>query len=193
MLRRCTLYHLSQLFHRMRLTVMMLLSGKIAVKKGAGQDEISLVFLLVSLVDPCLLCRRADGRATALVKKFISVQRFSAMAADTLIGRFWGGLFFFPFASLLFLGEVWNSPGTATAGCSPVSGFACTQIPNLWLSKYAYCFSFSNIWALSWWCKLWEYCVVCGAVASTRKRTVSAELKHCFLLDGACFLFCFLK
>lgn len=85
---------------------MMLLSGKIAVKKGAGQDEISLVFLVVSLVDPCLLCRRADGRATALVKKFISVQRFSAMAADTLIGRFWGGLFFFPFASLLFLGEV---------------------------------------------------------------------------------------
>lgn len=46
-------------------------------------------------------------------EKFISVQRFSAVAGDTLIGRFWGGLFFFTFASLLFLGEVWNSPGTA--------------------------------------------------------------------------------
>lgn len=85
---------------------MMLLSGKIAVKKGAGQDEISLVFLVVSLVDPCLFCRRADGHATALVKKFISVQRFSAVAGDTLIERLWGGLFFCPFASLLFLGEV---------------------------------------------------------------------------------------
>lgn len=72
----------------MRPTVTMLLSGKIAVKKGAGWDEISLVFLLVSLVDPCLLCRRADDHATALVKKLISVQRCSTVAGDTLIERF---------------------------------------------------------------------------------------------------------
>lgn len=30
---------------------------------------------------------------------------------------------------------------------------------------------------------------VCGAAASTRERTVSAELKRCFLLDAVCFLF----
>lgn len=98
---------------------------------------------------------------------------------------------FFPFCFPAFLGEVWNSPGTATAGCSPVSGFASTQIPNLCapclgaaLSECAYCFSFSSVWALSWWCRMREYCVVCGAAASTRKRTVSAELKRPFLLDA---------
>lgn len=66
-----------------------------------------------------------------------------------------------------------------------------TQIPNLCapclgaaLSQCAYCFSFSSIWALSWCCRMREYCVVCGAAASTAKRAVSAELKRCFLLDA---------
>lgn len=135
-----------------------------------------------------------------LWKKIISVQRCSAVAGDTLIERFWGGLVFSPFTSLLSLGEVWNSLGTASAGCSPVPGFACTQIPDLCapclggaLSKFAYCFSFSNVWALSWCCRLWKYCVVCGAAASTWERTVSAELKCCFLLGAIFVVFLLIK
>lgn len=138
-----------------------------------------------------------------LCKNAFRYRDASTVAGDTLIERFWGGLVFSPFGILLLsLGEVWSSPGTATAGCSPVSGltFACTQVPNLcalWLEgvlpKCAYCFSFSSIWALSWWCRLWKYCVVLSAVLQQVLEREQYQQNWNAVSSLMQFVFCFLN
>lgn len=88
----------------MRLTVTMLLSGKTAVRKGAGWDEISLVFLVVSSVDPCLLCRRADDRATALVEKSHFSTGMQYCGWRHIDRKVLGWFVFFPFCFRAFFG-----------------------------------------------------------------------------------------
>lgn len=113
-------------------------------------------------------------------------------------GKVLGWFVFFPFwYPPAFFGWGVKFSSTATVGCSPVSSstFACTQVPNLcalWLGgvlpKCAYCFSFSRIWALSWWCRLWKYCVVCLWCCSKYSRENSISRTET-LFPAWCSLF----